>query len=94
MVKDLTAIHLSNGLIFADLPYDFDNTVGTFINSSHIFLAGVSDKYEEAYLVDVDSWEFTRMPDMSWGRIYYACGMVENKVRILDYCNIFPFIKT
>lgn len=68
-----------------DLPENFMYPIGTVVNSSHIFLAGVKDNYERAYLVNVDSWEFTRMPDMAEEKWLFSCGMVENKVVKLQF---------
>lgn len=67
---------------FTDLPYSFDLPNGTLINSSHIFLSGVRGKYERAYLANVDTWEFTWMPDMPDEKHSFSCGMVEKEVSL------------
>lgn len=66
-----------------DLPWDFDEPVGAVVSSSHIWLAGRRANPYASYLVNVDDWEFRRMPDMAEERSYLSCGMVENPVGLL-----------
>lgn len=64
---------------FSDLPYEFPWAEGCIYNSSHIFLGG-SFPYTAPYLVDVDKWEFTRMPPMTTNWYQFSAGVVENMV--------------
>lgn len=66
-----------------DLPYTSTLACAVVVNSTHFFFGGGRSKaglYTNEYLVDIKSWSWTRIADMSYARESPACGMVGNNI--------------
>lgn len=65
--------HVESG---PDLPGDFAESCAVKLNSSHVFLAGGVFTGNLAYLLNTDSWEWTRLQDLREGRRDHVCGRI------------------
>lgn len=61
------------------LPHEADGSCLVRLNSSHVFVTGNWPSDSRAFAMDVDSGEWSAMPDMARGRSLHGCGLVENE---------------
>ena len=62
-----------------ELPYAAEFPCVATVNNTHFFFAGggaFGEYKKEAYLVETETWTWTRLPDMTFSHYQHSCGRV------------------
>ena len=68
------------------MPYGAYFACSATVNETHIFFAGGHDEdrlRSDAYLLEVDSWTWTRLEDMAVAREYHSCGRAGRNIVVV-----------
>ena len=50
------------------------------VNSTHLFMSGGKDGSVKAYLMEISTGSWTRLPDMKVGRDDHVCGVAKGEI--------------
>ena len=65
------------------LPYPTALACVAEVNDTHVFYSGGESSHKEAYLLEVDTWTWTRLEDMAYGRSSHSCGKVGDNIVVV-----------
>ena len=72
-----------------DIPHSAYGACITPVNYTHFFFAGGFDgsEYDDAYLLEVDGWKWTKLGSLHIARSFHSCGRSGNQIVVVGGCN-------